>query len=263
MVPTQGASNNSFIVAGHDNTTHTVTPGKGGSLKCDRACVNFSTNICKHVLAAEQVRDSFQEFLSWYKLSKKGPQLLEIALGSCPKNVGKKPSRRKRTSKQKPEVTNVVDLLEQRTFPEQFLVPAPSFRPNAMPVSPQAAPVTENVPSAPSITLPPVSASTICNLPASVLPSPQIHQPIQINVGCYIPEIVRYPEASPRASTTPANSGQLNSFWLKWLPGTRVSRCYGCNREIRNPPDSVPDDLIVAYRDIRQYTERNTGEIQF
>ena len=118
-------------------------------------------------------------------------------------------------------------------------------------------------PPPPPLTLPPVSASTICNLPANVLPSPQIHQPIQSNVGCYIPEIVRYPEASPRASTTEANSGQLNSFWLKWLPGTRVSRCYGCNGEIRNPPDSAPDDLIVAYRDIRQYRERNTGQIQF
>ena len=110
-----------------------------GSLKCDRACVNFSTNICEHVLGVAQVRDSFREFLNWYKSSKKGPQLLEMALGSGPKNAGKKPSRRKRTNKQKPEVTKVVDLLEQRTFPEQFLVSAPSFRPNAMTVPPQAA----------------------------------------------------------------------------------------------------------------------------
>ena len=64
-----------------------------------------------------------------------------------------------------------------------------------------------------------------------------------------------------RVST--AATDQANSFWLKWLPGTRVSRCYGCNREIVNPPNSVPDDLIVAYRDIRQYRQRNTGQLQF
>ncbi len=67
VVPKPGASDGSFIVAGHGNTIHTVTPGKGGSLKCDRVCVNCSTNICEHVLAVAQVRGTFQEFLKWYQ----------------------------------------------------------------------------------------------------------------------------------------------------------------------------------------------------
>ena len=52
-------------------------------------------------------------------------------------------------------------------------------------------------------------------------------------------------------------------FTLKWVAGTRVSRCYGCNGEIKNPPESIPDDLIVVYRDRRQFRERLTGQLQF
>ena len=37
-----------FIVAGYANNIHIVTHGKGGSLKCDQACVNSSTKICEH-----------------------------------------------------------------------------------------------------------------------------------------------------------------------------------------------------------------------
>ena len=45
--------------------------------------------------------------------------------------------------------------------------------------------------------------------------------------------------------------------------GTRVSRCYECNREIKNHSESIPDDLIVVFRDIRQFRDRQTGQVQF
>ena len=180
-----------------------------------------------------------------------------MALGSGPKNAGKKPSRRKRTNKEKPEVTKVVDLLQQRTFSEQ--VPVPSFPPSAIPVPPATG---ENVPSAVPIAFPPVSAPTTSNFPPNVLPSQQIHQPTQQNFAQYIPEMVQH-QGFNRLSTATATVDQMNSFWLKWLPGTRVTRCYGCNGEIRNPPDSVPDNLIVAYRDVRQYRQKNTGQIVY
>ncbi len=180
-----------------------------------------------------------------------------MALGSGPKNAGKKPSRRKRTNKEKPEVTKVVDLLQQRTFSEQ--VPVPSFPPSAIPVPPATG---ENVPSAVPIAFPPVSAPTTINFPPNVLPSRQIHQPTQQNFAHYIPEMVQH-QGFNRLSTATATVDQMNSFWLKWLPGTRVTRCYGCNGEIRNPPVSVPDDLIVAYRDVRQYRQKNTGQILY
>ena len=58
----------------------------------------------------------------------------------------------------------------------------------------------------------------------------------------------------------PSSSTQTNAFKLKWLAGTRVSRCYGCNDEIKNPPESVPDNLVVVYRDIREYRQKVTGQ---
>ena len=54
-----------------------------------------------------------------------------------------------------------------------------------------------------------------------------------------------------------------SSFGLKWVMGTTVSRCYGCGGEILNPPQAVPDDLVIVHKDIRQYRDQNTGQIQF
>ena len=262
VVPKPGATDGSFIVAGYGNTIHVVTPGKGGSLKCDRACVNFSTSVCEHVLAVAQVRGTFKEFLNWYRKSKKGPRVLEMALGSGPKNAGKKPSRRKRTNKEKAEVTKVVDLLEQRSLPQHDPFPVPSFPSNVLPVPPPSrAPATgENIPEATvTRTFPQVQEPTVGTFVPNVIPTPEIPQPVPVHFP-NIPGLIQFQEYS-RVST--AATDQANSFWLKWLPGTRVSRCYGCNREIVNPPNSVPDDLIVAYRDIRQYRQRNTGQLQF
>lgn len=52
-----------------------------------------------------------------------------------------------------------------------------------------------------------------------------------------------------------------NAFVLKWLVGTKVSRCYGCGGGIQNPPLNCPDDLVVMYRDIRQFRDRVTGQL--
>ena len=46
-------------------------------------------------------------------------------------------------------------------------------------------------------------------------------------------------------STVPS---QENLFRLKWVPGTTVSRCYGCDKHIENPP---------------QYRDKETGQIRF
>ena len=94
------------------NKIHIVTPGKGGSIKCDQSCINSSTKICEHVLAVAQVRGTINEFLAYYKRSKQGPNLLEMSLGSAPKSAGRKPSHRKKSNKQKPVITEVRNLLD-------------------------------------------------------------------------------------------------------------------------------------------------------
>ena len=199
--PKPGATDGSFIVAGYGNTIHVVTPGKGGSLKCDRACVNFSTSVCEHVLAVAQVRGTFKE------------------------------------------VTKVVDLLEPRSLPQHDPSPVPSFPSNVLPVPPPSrAPSTrENIPEATvTRTFPQVQEQTVGTFVPHVIPTPEIPQPAPGHFP-NIPGLIQFQENS-RVST--AATDQANSL-------------------IVNPPHSVPDDLIMAYRDIRQYRQRNTGQLQF
>ena len=53
-----------------------------------------------------------------------------------------------------------------------------------------------------------------------------------------------------------------NTFFLKWVFGTRVSRCYGCYASIKNPPDPGPDDLVIAIRDMRCFRDPVTGQMK-
>ena len=45
-IPKPGSSDGSYIVAGTCNWIFGVTPGKGGSFKCDHTCINSRTKIC-------------------------------------------------------------------------------------------------------------------------------------------------------------------------------------------------------------------------
>lgn len=227
VVAKPGATDGSYVVAAYGNATYSVTPGKGGCLKCDRSCVNFSTDICEHVLAVAHIRGSLQEYLQWYKKSRRGPKVLEMALGSGPKNAGKKPSRRKKTNKTRATVTEVVDLMPHNSAAPQH----PTEQPAVLRQPPE-------VVSSPSI-------------PPFVPPFQMPHQHLaqansQALQHCSFP-------------TKVAPLSQENLFRLKWVAGTTVSRCYGCNGEIKNPPVSIPDDLVVVYRDIRQFREREIG----
>ena len=66
-----------------------------------------------------------------------------------------------------------------------------------------------------------------------------------------------FPGTPPQATNPqiPASNlnNQANSFCLKWLFGTTVSRCYGCSTIIQNPPASIDEALIVVYRDRRLF----------
>ena len=120
IVPQPGASNGAYIVAGHSNKIYIVTPGKGGSLACDRACPNHSTKLCEHILAVAEVHGSLKELIAWYKRSKKGPSLTNLAVQGGPKSAGRKPSSRKRSNGKKTPIAEYVNLLsdDQQGFPE-------------------------------------------------------------------------------------------------------------------------------------------------
>eukprot|EP00794_Sanderia_malayensis_P019448 gene19448-21374_t len=98
VMPTPGANNGSFIVAAGSNNTHTVKPGRGGSLECDKACLHRSTKLCEHTLAVAERTNRIHALISWYIKSKAGPKITEMALSGGPRNAGKKPSNRKRSN---------------------------------------------------------------------------------------------------------------------------------------------------------------------
>ena len=47
--------------------------------------------------------------------------------------------------------------------------------------------------------------------------------------------LVQQNSAIVRNTIPTANTQSGAVFRLKWVPGTRISRCYGCNKEIKNP----------------------------
>ena len=167
--------------------------------------------------------------------SKRGhkDKVLDMALRSAPKSAGeRKPSNRKKSNSQKPPVTETRDLLEGN---------------RSVFVNPQAPVFPLNV------------------APVPILPAIQ-QQTGNNRLNCLFPEAAPHGNLLFRNQNVFSNPNLVqssSSFKLKWVAGTRVSRCHGCNGEIRNPPQALPDDLIVVYRDIRQFRDRNTGQIQF
>ena len=122
VVPKPGATDGSYIVAGNANNVYTVTPGKGNSLKCDRACVNAKSKICEHVLAVAEDIGVMSEFLKWFTSSKSGPSFSSIALVTAKQNVGKKGSKRKRSNMAKSPVVEVCDIIN--TSPDEDILPS-------------------------------------------------------------------------------------------------------------------------------------------
>ncbi|CAB4038427.1 Hypothetical predicted protein, partial [Paramuricea clavata] len=269
VIPKPGVSDGSYVVAGYGNRTHSVTPGKGGSLKCDRSCINASTGICEHVIAvahrtpkrrekAESAEENHQkkalviEAVDMFAdndndLSTQGMPSLLVQQQSSSAGVHQpSPSM----PLQQPSIFMPCQKMSS-AVPFQHHVPASSIR--------QALPSAQQVPN---VVWSQQTGATVPSLPLlsvnrTSVASPQLtlHRNEQ---GTSLPASARLVQQQSffPPSTVPS---QENLFKLKWVPGTTVSRCYGCCRDMKNPPHSIPDDLVVVYRDHRQYRERESG----
>ena len=69
-------------------------------------------------------------------------------------------------------------------------------------------------------------------------------------------------QTMPTSSTTSQVAGVPSSFYLKWVEGTKVSKCYGCGGIIKKRPENRPDDLIIFCHDIQEYRDRLTRQLQ-
>ena len=252
VVPKPGASDESFMVVGVSNKVHSVSPGKGGSLSCDRSCVNHSTKICEHTLAVAQLNGTLPEFVAWDKRSKRGLNISSMAAAGGPKSAGRKPSKRKRSNAKTQPVLQQIDLLQHKSGE----------------LPPEGPSNSEAVSSQYNIAGPSVPLQSNSQYSSNQISSGQ-HLPIQngaflrqAEAQISLPPSHQYVLQSAHTGiphALPATNG--STFLVKWLMGTRVSRCYGCGGVIQNPPLNCPDDLIVVYRDIRQFRHRITGQL--
>ena len=112
IVKKPGADDGSYIVAGHTSQIYCVTPGKGGSFKCDRNCENATTKLCEQTIAVAEKYGKLPDFITWRKRSKSRASIIKMALSGAPKTAGRKLSTRKRSNRKKPSTTSLVDLSE-------------------------------------------------------------------------------------------------------------------------------------------------------
>ena len=112
IVKKPGVDDGSYIVAGHTNQIYCLTPGKGGSFKCDQNCVNATTQICEDTIAVAEKYGKLADFITWYKRSKSGASIIKMVLLGAPKTAGRMPSTRKRSNRKRPSTNSLVGFLE-------------------------------------------------------------------------------------------------------------------------------------------------------
>ena len=124
LVPKLGATNWSYIFAGSTNNAYTMTPAKGNSLKCDKACINAKSTICKNVLAAAEHIWVLSEVLKRFTSLKSGLSFSSMTLVTDKRNFGRKGSKRKRSNMVRPLVMEVCNIIN--TSPDEDILPSPN-----------------------------------------------------------------------------------------------------------------------------------------
>ena len=170
--------------------------------------------------------------MQWFKRSKSRPSLTGLALNGAPKSVGKKTSNRKRSNKRKTKIESTVNLLAENdrstlNFNFQSLGHFPAASQVTHPTCAEA-----------------VQTNGTTNSYFSQKPSTG-HSLLNIPLHCNITQ-----------------QQVSNNFFLKWVNGTTVFKCYGCNGRIPNPPTTPLENLTITWKDVRHYCRRTTCQLQ-
>ena len=166
--------------------------------------------------------------MEWFRRSKCGASVNELALNGAPKSMGRKGNGGKRSNKKRADIEEVVNIFAENEIENSSLHSLSSNNANGQ------------------------NEKAINEKHINFHISDQMHfQEFNNNILSV-------------HSAPPIMQEQIsNPFFLKWVSGTTVSKCYGCNGSIPNPPISMLDNLIAARKDIRHYRNRNTGQLQF
>ena len=151
-----------------------------------------------------------------------------LALNGAPKSMGRKGNGRKRGNKKRADIEEVVNIFDENEIENPLLY---SLSPNNTNHQNEKAINEKHI---------------------------NFHISDQMNFQEFNNNILSVHSAPPIVQQQISNP-----FFLKWVSGTTVSKCYGCNGSIPNPPISMLDNLIVAQKDIRHYRDRHTGQLQF
>ena len=222
-----GATDGSYMVAGSANRIFCVSSGKGSSFKCDRSCINSRTKICEHVIAVAEKCGKFQQFVEGFRRSKCGASVSALALNGARKLMGRKVNGRKMSNKKSADIEEVVDIFVENEIENSSLH---SLSPNNANGQNEKAINEKHI---------------------------NFHISDQMHFQEFNNNILSVHSAPPIVQQQ-----ILNPFFLKWVSDTTVSKCYGCNGSIPNPPISILNNLIVARKDIHHYCNKNTRQLQ-
>ena len=151
-----------------------------------------------------------------------------LALNGAPKSMGRKGNGRRRKNKKRAHIEEVVNIFDENEIENPLLY---SSSPNNI--------------------------------------NDQNEKAIdEKHINFYISDQMNFQEfnnniLSVRSAPAIVQQQISNPFFLKWVSGTTVTKCYGCNGSIPDPPINMLDNLIVARKVIRHYRDRNIGQLQF
>ncbi|KAJ7370714.1 hypothetical protein OS493_030468 [Desmophyllum pertusum] len=215
--------------------------------------------ICEHTLAVAQLNGTLSEFIAWYRRSKRsrGTNMTSMTTAGGPKSAGRKPSQRKRSNTKAQPVLQRIDLLQHKS--DELLTEDQS---NSVPMNNQN-----------HIPVPSVALQSHYTLN---------HHPLSQHFPMHNDAFLRQGEATANRVLTQQNgqpppnqyglqnalalhalpATNVNQFLLKWLVGTRVSRCYGCGGAIQNPPLNFQTILLWCTATSVNFRTRITGQLK-
>lgn len=262
-----------MVVSQSSTKLHTVSVHpKSKKVECDTDCANFTAyRICSHCIAAAQMGDCLQGFLSWYRKNKKRMNLTAVVNMNMPAGAGKKMSKatqRRKGSANKESGKSLMPTVSRLAKDREGF---DSFQPQQVPTTTTAM-LGRNDMSFSALNAASVQERghshcqnqmglfhvnpTPCSLqhipvPLNSMPNNAVHGPFDRehhNIGS-----VTNPQINTPAKPNPAPGTYVVA--LLRFTDPRVSKCYGCRGTLK-PGSAIPyspNDMVVVSKLFRRY----------